>query len=94
MSALKVLGVALAASLLVSTSALALSVTNRDASSHTVFVQQGDNQSEHSLPAGESFEAACEEGCILRLSGAEGETPAENADKLVILEGSIQREQE
>lgn len=94
MSVLKVLGTALTVTLLASTSAFALTVTNRDTSAHTVYVQQGDNQSEHALPAGESFEANCEEGCILRLAGAEGEMPAENADKLVILDGSIQREQE
>lgn len=94
MSVLKVLGIALASTVLASSAALALSVTNRDASSHTVYVQQGENETELSVSSGQSVDAACEEGCIIRLAGVEGEIAAQNADKLVIQDGAIQREQE
>ena len=94
MSVIKVLGVALATSLLASSAALALSLTNRDASSHTIYVQQGDNETELAVSAGQSVDTPCEEGCMLRLAGVEGEFAAQNADKLVIQDGAIQREQE
>ena len=94
MSVLKVLGVALATTVLVSSHALALTVTNRDTSPYTVTIQKGDNESEHALDAGQSLNEACEEGCVIRLSGVEGEHSAQNADKFFIQDGALQRDQD
>ena len=94
MSLIKVLGSALVATVFATTSAFALSVTNRDTAQHTVYVLQGDQQSEYALPAGESVDAACEESCTVTVAGIDGELSAQAADKLVIQNGAIQKEEE
>lgn len=93
MSVLKVLGIALATTVLASTYANALTVTNRDTAAHTVYIKMGDQESEHAIPAGESVDTACEESCAVRLSGVEESMPAENADRLVIEDGALSKEQ-
>jgi hypothetical protein len=94
MSVSKVLGAALAATLLVSSQALALTITNRDADARTVVIQKGDAESEYALPAGESMEEACEEGCVLRLADVDGDHQAGAEDRFVIQNGSLQREEQ
>jgi hypothetical protein len=90
MSLLKVLGAALATTVLVSTYAHALSIPNSDRSEHTVFIQRGDNESEYAIPAGGSLD----EACVVRLSGVEGTQAAQNADNFVIQNGSLQLQSE
>jgi hypothetical protein len=94
MSVLKVLGAALAATVLVSSQVNALTVTNRDTSPYTVYIQKGDNESEHALPSGQSLNEVCEEGCVVRLAGIEGDHSAQDADTFVIQDGALQREQQ
>jgi hypothetical protein len=94
MSLLKVLGAALATTVLVSTYAHALSIPNSDRSEHTVFIQRGDNESEYAIPAGGSLDEACDESCVVRLSGVEGTQAAQNADNFVIQNGSLQLQSE
>ncbi len=94
MSVIKTLGSALAVMLLATTSTYALSVTNRDTAGHTVYVLQGDQQSEYDLPAGESVDATCDESCTVRIAGIEGELSAQGADKLIIQNGALQREEQ
>lgn len=93
MSVLKVLGAALATTLLVSTSALALTITNRDAAPHTVMIQKGDSEGEIAVPAGEAVDAACEDSCVVSLAGSEDKFEAQDADKLFVQDGALQREQ-
>lgn len=94
MSVLKVAGAAVAVLVLVSTQALSMTVTNRDTKEYTVVIQKGDNETEHALPAGGTVEDACDEGCQVRIAGIEGEVSAQTADRYVIQDGALQREQE
>lgn len=94
MSVIKTLGSALVVTLLTTTSAFALSLTNRDTAQHTVYVLQGDQQSEYAVPAGESVDATCDESCTVRVAGIDGELAAQGGDKLIIQDGAIQKDEE
>jgi hypothetical protein len=94
MSVLKVLGAALAASVVLSSQALALTITNRDAGTATILIQRGDVEDEYALPAGETMEEACEEGCVVRLAGVDGDHSAQAEDRFVVQEGNLLREEQ
>lgn len=92
MSVMKIAGAALAAVLLASP-ALAMTITNRDASPHTVMIQKGEDESEHALDAGAVLEDACEEGCMVRLGESGEDVAAQAEDQFVIQDGALQREE-
>ncbi len=82
-------GITLGAILLMAGSAMAMTVTNRDTADHKVTITAGDAEIEHSLPAGESIEDACESGCVVRLGDEEVEATTE--DELVIESGKLSK---
>lgn len=84
-------GATLCAILLTASSALAMTVTNRDTADYTVTIAAGDNEVELDLPAGKSIENACESGCIVRLADGDEEVEAEAGDDLVIEAGKFKK---
>lgn len=92
MSVFKSAVTALALTGLLSSQALALTITNRDAKPHSVTVKHGDEEKQLSLPEGAMIEEACDEGCTLRLAGAEDDYAGGKDDKFVIQNDSLQRE--
>lgn len=93
MSAIKVLITALAVTGLFVTQATALTITNRDTKDHTVVIQTGEQQNEHALPQGAILEEACEGGCFVSLANDEEEYAGGPADKFIIQNGVLEREQ-
>ena len=64
---------AFAAVLFASTSAGAVSVTNRDDRDHKITIIEGEAKTEHTLKAAEVKEGLCPKGCVLRLNDNDDE---------------------
>jgi hypothetical protein len=63
----KVVPAAALLTVLLATSAGAVSVTNRDGGDHKVTVIEGDTRQDHVVRPGASLEGICTKGCLLRL---------------------------
>ena len=74
--------------------ASALTVTNNDETDYTIAITVGEQNTEHAVATGASVEAACGDGCLISLIGADGvvdEIEAVDADNLTITAGVFQK---
>jgi len=70
----------------------ALTVSNQDASDHTIAVVVGEKRSETTVGPGQSLEVACDPGCTLSILKPDGEhdkIDATEADEVMIVEGGF-----
>lgn len=90
MKVVPALGASLGMLMLLSSQALAMTITNRDTEGRTVTIVSGEATATHNLAAGASVEDACEEGCMVRVAGVDDEFEAESGDALMIKGGKLQ----
>ena len=61
------------AALLMTSTASAVTVTNRDAKEVKLAVIEGEARQEYVLQSGKVLEGVCQKGCIVRLNGSEND---------------------
>lgn len=74
---LKLIPVCALAALLLSSTAQAVSITNRDDVDHTVTVIEGDAKKDHVLKPNAVLEGICLQGCVVRITDKAGDDPYE-----------------
>jgi len=82
---------ALAASVLAgtigATTALAVSVTNRDNRDYVVTVIEGESSTDHTLKPSGVLDGVCSSGCIIRLGNSEADEYELEGDEVLSIEG-------
>lgn len=86
----RVLAAFIAAALLPTVSAHAVTVSNRDDKDVTISVIDGEGKQDHTLKRGDVLKGICEKGCVIRLNGAENdEYELEGTEVVSIEEGFL-----
>ncbi len=78
------------AALLWTSTASAVSITNRDDKDHKVTVVEGEARRDHSLKPSEVLDGVCQKGCIIRLNDSDSdEYELEGSEVVSIEEGYL-----
>ena len=78
------------ATLLLTSTADAVSVTNRDEKDHTISIVEGDAKQDHVLKPSQVLSGVCQKGCIIRLNDSESdEYELEGPEVVSIEEGYL-----
>jgi len=86
----RVHAVATIAALLMTSTAYAVTITNRDGKDVKVTVVDGDGKQDNTLASGKVIEGVCQKGCIIRLNDSEkDEYELDGSENVSVEEGFL-----
>lgn len=77
------------AALLMTSTASAVTITNRDVKEMKISVIEGATKQDHVLAAGKGIDGVCQKGCIIRLNGSEIDEYELEGPHVVSIEGGF-----
>lgn len=80
--------------LLLSTSARAVSLTNRDDTDKKVTIVEGDSRQDHVVKSGETLTGICQKGCLVQLEDGAEEPYELEGPEVTWIEGGVLLEEQ
>mgnify|MGYP001165605046 FL=1 len=84
-----VLAVGSIAALLMTSTAQAVTITNRDVKDARVSVIEGSEKQDHVLSSGKGLDGVCKQGCIIRLNDSESDEYELEGSEVVSIDGGF-----